>query len=215
MSDPEITLYHCPGACSQVTVCALEWAGLPYRLELLNLSSGEHLTGGYAAVTKLAKVPYMLIDGEGLGENIALIGYIADLRPGSGVFPPVTSPRVRAEAMAGLSFCSGTLHPIVRGMFNPQRITSGDTTGVRDMAFTLGKKSFGFAEERLARTGWWFDAPSIVDVYLNWALSVALRTDFDVSAFFQLASLPERLKQVPAFTALLKEEEESRATLRL
>lgn len=215
MKNPEITLYHCPGACSQVTVCALEMSGLPYRLELLNLFAGEHLMSDFAAVTKMAKVPYMLIDGQGLGENVAILSYIAELRPASGVFPATTSPRTRADALSGLSFCSGTLHPIVRGMFNPQRMTTGDTAGVQNMAATLGKKAFSFAEERLEQSGWWLGVPSIVDVYLNWALSVAIRAKFNLSSFPRLKELPERLTQVPAFVAMQKEEEASRAELGL
>lgn len=213
MTDPSITLYHCPAACSQVTVCALEWAGLPYRLELVDVVAGAQLSDGYAAVTRMAKVPYMLIDGDGLGENVALISLIADIRPDAGLLPPATDLRARAEALSGLSFCSGTLHPIVRGLVNPQRVTAGDTAGVRAMSAALANKSFAFAEDRLARTGWWLGAPSIVDVYLNWALSVALRAQFNLTAFPQLASLPVRLETVPAFVAMQQEEAVSRAKL--
>jgi glutathione S-transferase len=70
------------------------------------------------------------------------------------------------------------------------------------MAMTLGKKSFGYANERLQQKGWWLGEPSIVDVYLNWALSVATKGGFDTSSFPHLAALPERLKQLPAFIAM-------------
>ena len=68
-----------------------------------------------------------------------------------------------------MSFCGGTLHPIVRGLANPARLTTGDGDGVREQSRYLATKSFGYAERRLAERGWWLGTVSIVDVYLNWA----------------------------------------------
>ena len=215
MTEPDIVLYHCPGACSQVTVCALEMARLPYRLELINLITGQQLSSEYASVYTLGKVPYLVADGVGLAENIAILSFLADLRPAAGIFPSPTTPRTRADALSGISFCSGTLHPIVRGMANPQRIATGDTSGVRDMAMTLGKKAFAYADERLRRNGWWLGELSIVDVYLSWALTVATRAQFDPAPFPDLAQLPNRLKQSPAFVAMLEEETASKIKLGL
>ncbi len=215
MSDPDIILYHCPAACSQVTVCALEMTGLKYKLELVNLYAGEHKTGAYEAVNRMAKVPYMLIDGVGLGENMGILTYLAALRPDCGIFPAIVSPRDRAEVISGLSFCSSTLHPIVRGMINPARLTAGETEGVREMAMSLGTKTFSVAEERLQRQDWWLGEPCIIDVYLNWAWSVALKGGFDCTPFPRLTELPQRLQQLPAFVAMLKEEEESSEKLGL
>ena len=217
MSDPQITLYHCPGACSQVTICALEMAGLPYRLELINVPQGQQNSPEYLAIAPLGKVPYAIIDGKGLSENVAILTYIANERPDSGVFPITTSARNRAEIYSGLSFCSGTMHPLARGMANPQRMTTGDQEGVREMSTTLFKKNLKFAENRLAENGtWWLGAPSIVDVYLNWVTSVGRRVNLDYSPFPTLDGLAERLKQaIPAFNIMLQEEEESKVKLGL
>lgn len=215
MSDPDITLYHCPAACSQVAVCALEMAGLPYRLELINLFAGEHKSSDYATINPMAKVPYMLIDGMGLAENVAILSYLGELRPASGIFPRPCSARTRADVISGMAFCSGTLHPIVRGMFNPARLTTGETQGVRDMAMSLGQKAFGFVEQRLGQSGWWLGEPTIVDVYLNWARSVAVKGGFDCSPLPHLAGLPGRLEQIPAFVAMMRQEAESSVRLGL
>ena len=213
MAHPSLVLYHCPGACSEVSVCALEMTGLSYRIELINVFSTEHLTGDFAALNKLSKVPYLLIDGTGLGENVAILTYLADLAPQSGILPADRSPRTRADAISGLSFCSSTLHPIVRGMFNPQRLTPGETDGVRDMARRLGEKSFGYANDRLQQSGWWFDEPSIVDVYVNWAWTSVVRAGFDGARFSRLNALQERLKEHPAVAATLAHHKAFRAKL--
>lgn len=217
MSTPDITLYHCPSACSQVTICALEMAKLPYALKLVNVPKGEQNSPEYLALAPLGKVPYAVIDGVGLSENIAILTLIAMLCPDAGIFPVIESPRDRADIYSGLCFCSGTMHPLVRGMLNPQRVTTGEQEGVREMSTILGKKNFSYAEKRLEdKGGWWLGTPSIVDVYLNWIISVSRRVNFDHAPYPKLDSLAERLKQaIPAFTAMLQEEEDSKAKLGL
>ena len=215
MTDPDLVLHHCPGACSRVTVCALEWAELPYRLQLVNLAKGEQTEGAYKAISALGKVPMMLVDGESMLENLALLTLIDALRPDAGLFPADRSPRMRAEGVGGLSFCAGTLHPIVRGIANPQRLTTGDGEPVREKSRELASKSFGYAERRLAERGWWLGEVSIVDVYLDWAFGVARNKGFDVSPFPLLDGLEKRLMAVPAYARMQDEERQSRTALGL
>lgn len=214
-SAPHLVLHHFPGACSQVCVFALEHAGLAYELRLVDLQSSEQTSAAYAAVSPLGKVPALVIDGVVLTENAAIQTYIAELRPQAGLFPRDPSPLEAGRRQAGLSLCGGTLHPIVRGLANPSRITEGDPEGVRRKSIALATKSFGFAESRLAETGWWLGEWSLVDVYLNWAVSVASSAGFDFGAFPMLAGLRTRLSELPAFRRMLAIEAESTATLAL
>ena len=109
MTDPELQLFHSPGACSRVSVCALEWAGLPYRLSLVDVARNEQAGEAYKAVSAMGKIPALLIDGEPLLENAAIITLVHALRPDAGILPPDDDPRARAEGAGGLSFCGGTL----------------------------------------------------------------------------------------------------------
>lgn len=215
MTDPSLTLYHFPGACSRVSVCALEMAGLPYALELVNLSVGAQGDAAYRRISPLAKVPSLLVDGVPLLENSAIITFVHLLRPDAGIFPSGDDPRLRAEAVGGLSFCGGTLHPIVRGLANPQRITAGDGEGVRERSRELADKSFGYAEARIAERGWWLGDCSIVDVYLDWAFYVARRGGLDGERFPELLRLEERLRALPAYCRMQDEEQRSFAALGL
>jgi len=215
MTDPELILYHFPGACSQVSVCALEMAGLAYRLELVNLVVDAQSQPDYLAVSPLGKVPALLIDGELLTENAAILTYIAALRPDAGIFPADPDPKMRAAIVGGMSFCGGTLHPQIRGMANPQRLTVGEKEPVRQKSTELAKKSFAYAENRLTANGWWLGPESIIDVYLNWAFGVARRSGLDIAPYPLLTSLPERLAGRLAFAAMLEEEAQSRAALGL
>jgi glutathione S-transferase len=215
MPQPELVLYHFPGACSQVSICALETAGLRYEVRLVNLAAGEQSGANYLEVSPLGKVPLLLIDGEPLSENAAILTYIAALRPDAGLFPADPSPRMRAEAVGGMSFCGGTLHPQIRGIANPSRLTDGDGEPVRQRSEALAKKSFGYAERRLAEREWWLGEWSIVDVYLNWAFTVATNAKFDRAPYPRLAGHAAKMADRPAFQRMLEIDAEARATLKL
>lgn len=215
MTQPTLTLYHFPGACSQVTLCALETAGLDYDLRLVDLSRGGQAAPDYQAMSPLGKVPLLLIDGVPLAENVALLTYIDALRPDAGVLPADPSPLARAEVAGGLAFCAGTLHPQVRGIANPMRMTTGDVEGVREKSLELSAKSFAYAEQRLSERGWWLETGSIIDVYLDWAFSVAARGAFDTAPYPELARLPERLRERPGYRGMVARNAAARAELAL
>ncbi len=215
MTQPALLLYHFPGACSQVSVCALEAAGLNYDLKLVNLAVGEQTRADYLATSPLGKVPLLMIDSVALTENAAILTYIAALRPEARLFPADPSPLMQAEAIGGMSFCGGTLHPAIRGIANPQRITDGDGEPVRQRSTALAKKGFAYAEQRLSQRGWWLDRWSIVDVYLNWAFAVARHAGFDPAPFPQLSALTARMMDRPAFARMLEVDAAARQELGL
>ena len=211
--QPELALYHFPGACSQVALCALEEAGLDYRLALVNLAAGQQGSAEYLAVNPLSKVPFLVIDGVGLGENSAILAYVAALCPAAGLFPGGSDPRMRGEVVGGMSFCSGTLHPAARALANPQRLTTGETAGVRERGFELLTKGFKQAEGQMAARGWWLGEWSIVDVYLQWVFGVATKNGFDAAPYPELARLTERLSERPAFRRMLSINDQAQASL--
>lgn len=211
--QPSLVLHHFPNACSQVSVCALEQAGLEHRLELVDLFAGAQTTPAYAAVSPLGKVPALVADGVVVTENAAVLTYIAALAPDAGLFPAARTPLALSERQAGLSFCGGTLHPMVRGLAAPQRLTDGDVEGVRSRSTALAHKTFGVADRRLADHGWWLGEESIVDVYLNWALQTARRAGFDLAPYPALAALQDRLTPRPSFARMMQVEQAATATL--
>ena len=215
MPNPALTLFHFPGACSQVALFALEHAKLDYRLELVNIAASAQTTSEYLALSPLGKVPLLRVDGFPLSENAAILTYIAALAPQAGLFPSHPTPLEGAEAVGGMSFCGGTLHPIVRGIANPVRVTTGDGEGVRERSTELAKKSFGYADRRLGERGWWLGEWSIVDVYLQWVFGVARNAGFGEDGYANLAGLEERLAAYPAFGSMRELNARGRASLGL
>jgi glutathione S-transferase len=209
MTSPDLVLFHSHRACSQVTICALEIAELPYKIEVIDLRAGEQRLQEHLQRSPLGKVPVLMIDGSPLLENVGILSYIAALRPEKDVLPANTQPLARAEAISGLSFCSSTLHPQIRGIANPGRLTTGDVDGVRAQSLDLAAKSFGYAEERLAHRKWWLGQFSIVDVYLNWAFNVACRAGFDGARLPTLSGMEARLMEFEAFRRMRDIEEQA------
>jgi len=213
MPTPDLTLYHCPGACSQVSLFALEAAGLEYRLELVDLKRNAQTTPTYLGLSPLGKVPLLVIDGHPLTEQVAILTYVSQLRPQAGLLPSAGTPLASARSNEGLAYCSGTLHPIVRGIVNPARLTTGDVEGVRERAMLLAVKAFGHADRRIGAEGWWLEQPSVVDVYLHWAFMTAVKGGLYGSSFPFLQALTRRLQDRPGFKNMLELETASQRAL--
>jgi glutathione S-transferase len=205
----DLTLFHFPGACSNVCLNALEEAGLDYEIRLVDLSRAEQTGDAYLSIVPLGKVPALQSRDGLVTENAAILTYIDGRAPEGLLFPKADTPIKMARRQAGLSFCSANLHPIVRGLLNPSRITDGDGEGVRAMSKKLAKKSFGYADRHLTENGWWLGEWSLIDVYLNWALSVACKAGYDLSPFPALAALHDRLAERPAFRRVMEINEQA------
>ena len=181
----------------------------------MNLAGGEQTHADYKGVNPLKKVPALLIDGTLLTENAAILFFLAKTSPSAGLFPSPKSMIEEAEQVGGMSFCGATLHPLVRGMANPSRITDGDIAPVRARSISVAETPFGYANERLAHRGWWLHDWSIIDVYLNWACTIARSGGFDFHRYPALAELPARLAERPAFRRMQEVDAKARQDLGL
>jgi glutathione S-transferase len=173
-------LYHYPSGCSSVTQIALEVTEIPYELVLVDLSVGAHRKDPYLTLNPRAKVPALFLDGRTLTENAAIL-FELNTRYNDRL---LGSPKreAREQFVSDLVWCAATLHPIVRQIRAPLRLTDGDPEAVR----AHGIKQFAtvalMLEARLRR-GWWYGQNwSIVDTYLRWIVGVA-ETGFDFDRF--------------------------------
>ena len=92
-------------------------------------------------------------------------------------------------------------------MLNPARFTVGNFDDVRARGLEGWAKVLPRIEQRLAERTWWYgDAWSVVDVYINWALSGLMAIKLDIANRPALRQHEERLAKHPAFArALLRE----------
>jgi glutathione S-transferase len=158
-------LYHMPGACSLADLIVLQWIGAdhePVRMSLESIKSPDYL-----AINPGGTVP-LLAHGElSLTENVAILGYLADLYPEARLLGD-GSPRARAEVMRWLGFLNSDVHKAFKPIFTPQRFLKDAA-----MAPVLADNARGQVREYLARLDdqldgrdWLTGERSIADPYL-------------------------------------------------
>jgi glutathione S-transferase len=111
-------LYYAPGACSLSPHIVAREAGITLELERVDLRANPHRTETGADFTKInpkGSVPALrLDDGQLLTEGPAIVQYLADLAPESGL-APAAGTLARHRLQEWLSFIGTELHK----MFSP------------------------------------------------------------------------------------------------
>jgi glutathione S-transferase len=114
-------LYYSPGACSLSPHIALREADLPFDLQKVDLKSKQMDGGGdFTAVSAKGYVPALILDdGQMLTEGPAIVQYIADRKPESGLAPKAGTLE-RYRLMEWLNFISAELHKTFAPLFHPE-----------------------------------------------------------------------------------------------
>ena len=197
-------LYHMPGACSRVTLNALEEIGLEYEDQALDLSKGDQRSPAFLAVNPRGKIPALLVDGQ----LIAILLYLIDQYPDAGLLPKSNDPIFRAQCISDLIWCSATVHPVVRSVRMPIRMTDGDPAGVFTKGMELMLPIVQAIDNRLAQGDWWFGEKwSIVDTYLYWNYDTAASGGFDLSPYPVILDHAKRVRARTGFQCALAREQ--------
>ena len=197
---PEFVLYHTPGACSKVTVNALEEIGVEYEDHVIDLMKGEQKKPEYLAINPKGKVPAFLISGQLLTETPAILYYLHQRFPEAALLPKVESDYEKAVQFSDLCWCSSGFHIMVRQVRMPIRFTLGETEGVKACGTQYLDVQIADLNKRLSQQSWWYgDQWSIIDVYLYWCYSVAASADYDLSRYPAIVAHQQRLGARPSF----------------
>ncbi|MBZ9664714.1 glutathione transferase GstA [Pseudomonas sp. LMG 31766] len=113
-------LYYKAGACSLSPHIALREAGIEFEMEAVDLQTKHTESGAnFMQVNGKGYIPALQLDnGKVLTEGAAIVQYIADLKPESGL-APTNGSEARYELQSWLSFISSELHKPLASMFNP------------------------------------------------------------------------------------------------
>jgi glutathione S-transferase len=114
-------LYYSSGSCSLASHIALEEAGARFDTHRLNLREGEQRRPEYLKINPKGKVPALqLDDGAVLTENPAIISYVADTHPRSGLLA-APGELARARAQEWMAWCASAIHPSFGPLFGALR----------------------------------------------------------------------------------------------
>lgn len=200
-------LYYSPGACSLSPNIVAHEAGIP--LELVKVDTGAkkiRVEGDFLAVNPKGYVPALeLDDGSVLTEGPAIVQYLGDRKPESGLVPAAgTMERYRMQEMLG--YINSEIHKTYSPLFNP----ATPAATVEDLKAYL-KKRYKLLDERLAGRQYLFgDKFTAADAYLftvtNWAGYVKL----DLSEFPNLAAFQKRVSARPAVQEAMRAEKQAK-----
>ena len=112
-------LYYSPGACSLSPHIVLLEADLPHTLEKVDLATKKTAAGtDYLTINNKGGVPALqLDDGKLLTEGPAVVQYLADMKPGSGLAPrPGTFERY--QLMEILNYITSEVHKNFAPLFS-------------------------------------------------------------------------------------------------
>ena len=203
----DLILYMAPGACSRVTMTALEEIGVPYEDRTLDLAAGAQFADGYLAVNRKGKVPALVAGGRLLTENAAIIAYLHRAYPDARLLPGDGDELAAARALSDVIWCASTLHPEVRQVRAPFKWTQGDPAGVKEDGLLKFAKECAYIAERVGEDGWWYgERWSIVDTYVYWAYSTARIGGFPLDEYPRLLAHAERVRARPSFGRALARE---------
>lgn len=194
-------LYFSPGACSLAPHIALREAGLP--VELVRVKDHKLQDGtDYYGINPKGYVPAIgLDDGQLLTEGAALLQYIADLKPESGLLPkPGTLERFRANEW--LTFISSEIHKSFSPLFNPALTDEAKAVFKARLAsrFDLLEKHLGGRAYLLG------DQFTVADAYLYTVVSWAGGVGIDLSRWPHLAAHRQRVAERPQVKQALQAE---------
>ena len=211
----DILLYVAPGSCSRVPLIALLETGAEFQTSTVRFMKGQHKSPAYKQVNPKGKVPALVIDGEALTENVAILSHLNQIFPAFGLLPPVTTPLDVARQIADLCFCSATLHPMVTRIRIPTKFAPPESArAVWELGCAAMCEYFQLVEDRLAHGPWWYgDNWSVMDAYLNWVFWRVEGADFPVAEYPRFADHSRRMANRPSFKRAMEIEAAATAAL--
>lgn len=153
-------LFYAPGTCSLAVHIALREAGLPLELAKVDLMTHRMAAGDdFYAINPRGYVPVLeLDDGSRHTEAAALLQYVGELAPASGLLP---AGPARFETLKWLTFISSEIHKTFGPLWHKE---TPDATR-KDAKDKLAKR-FAEINEVLATRSWLAgDSFSAADAY--------------------------------------------------
>jgi glutathione S-transferase len=196
-------LYYFTGACSlSPHIVALE-AGLPVTMVKIDSKTKKTETGAdYLAVNSKGAVPALqLDDGRVLTEGPAIVQYLADQKPESGLAPRAGTFE-RYQLMEILNYITSEVHKSFTPLFNP-----ANSAEMKEAAATNLSKKFDWLSGFLGKKPYLMgNTFTVADAYLFTVLNWTAHVKIDLSKWPVLAEFKSRIAQRPKVHQAMKEE---------
>jgi glutathione S-transferase len=196
-------LYFSPGACSLSPHIALCEAGLDFELEQVDLRAKQTKSGAdFRKVNPKGMVPVLQLDsGDTLTEGPAIVQYIGDQKPASGIVPACGTIE-RDHLMEWLNFVTSELHKNFTPLFKP---TTPDEYKTQARA-TLAER-YAFLNEKLAGKSYLMGEHfTVADGYAFTITNWTRLQKIDLAPWPHVVAFMERVRARPKVQEALKAE---------
>ncbi len=196
-------LYYLKGACSLASYIALCEVGVKFEATGIDRVTKKTSTGeDFNQVNSKGYVPALrLDDGQVLTENVAVLQYIADLKPEAKLAPPAGTLE-RSRLVEWLAFVNSEIHKNVSPLFgpnNPEEVKSfarANLTRRLDwLENALGSRSYLMGEQF-----------TVADAYLFVILGWFGHLKIDLGKWPKLQALHQRVGARPSVDQALRGE---------
>lgn len=196
-------LFYAPGACSLAPHIVLREAGLDAELVKVDLAAKTTSDGAdYRKVSPNGYVPALkLDDGQVLTEVSALLQYLADRKPESGLAPAAGS-FARYRFLEQLGFIATELHKGFAPLFDERAPAEAKRLAKEKLAGRLAHLDRRLGEAPYLLGERFSAADAYAFTVTNWASFLKI----DLSPYGNLESYRARIAERPAVQAALKAE---------
>lgn len=198
-------LYTSPGACSTADHIVLEWIGKPYSAEIV--SREQRATPEYRKLNPAGAVPVLDDNGWVLTQNAAILNYLVELHPESGLGGGGTA-KGHAEVNRWLSFINSDVHPTFHPLFGSTAFLE-DAAAIdktKDNARSTLRGYFERINAQLDGRDWLTGQRSIADAYCYIVLGWAKAMGIDLTGLDNLPRFVARMDADPGVQKVLKAE---------
>lgn len=196
-------LFDSPGACSLSPHIVLLETGLPFTIEKTDLKTKKTATGAdYYSINSKGAVPALqLDDGRILTEGPAIVQYLADQKPESGLAPRAGTFE-RYQLMEILNYITSEVHKGFSPLFNPKISADWKASALANLGKKLDWLS-GFLGSKTFLMGATF---TVADAYLFTVLRWTEHVGVDLGKWPVLTAYRARVAQRPTVQEALKAE---------
>jgi len=197
-----IQLLASPGATSLPAHAIIRALDLPVTVRLLTLGPGGD---DLAPLTPYGRIPALVLDdGTLIGENAAILPFLADMRPGTSLFAPTGSVE-RALIQSWIGYIASEIHGATQRVGNRPHLYSDDPAaheGIRQAARRRLREAYQPIEDHLARNDWLVgDRVTIADLHLGVFAGYVPHFGPALSDLPALSAFSARFEALPAVLA--------------
>jgi glutathione S-transferase len=196
-------LYYAPGACSLSPHIVATEAGIPIELDKVDLGSHKTQSGeDFNSINPKGYVPALrLDDGSVLTEGPAIVQYLADQKPSSGLAPAAgTIDRYRLQEW--LTFIGTEVHKNFGALFNKASSDEVKQTAKGNIAKRLSYINDQLASRQFLLGGTFTVADAYAFTIVNWTNFVGI----DLKPYPNVAAYMARVGSRPKVQETLRAE---------